>query len=78
MIKWVAFLVCCVACVCEAHARADYSDLCGLAGLASHTRFEPNVFSEALEIEDGGRLKLTGGVGLGFDDLLESLDWQKL
>ena len=34
-----------------ADVKAEHSELCGLAGLASHTRFEPNAFSEALQIE---------------------------
>ena len=50
----------------------------GLAGLISHTRFETNAFSEALGIEEGGRLMVPGGPGLGFGDLLETLDWKKL
>ncbi|MGI8601905.1 MAG: hypothetical protein ACR2OZ_02790 [Verrucomicrobiales bacterium] len=47
-------------------------------GLATHTLFEPDAFLERVQLDGEGRLLPPSGTGLGFDDLLESLPWQKL
>jgi o-succinylbenzoate synthase len=45
-------------------------------GLASHLSYEPNAFSERLEL-DGPRLLVPRvGTGIGFDELLEKLPWK--
>jgi O-succinylbenzoate synthase len=46
-------------------------------GLVTHVLFEPNAFSERLAL-DGARLVPPGGIGIGFEDLLENLDWTRL
>lgn len=46
-------------------------------GLLTHTVYEPNAFSERLGTH-GPVLVPPQGTGLGFDDLLEALDWQPL
>ena len=51
--------------------------VCDHAGLMTHGLFEPNAFSEKL-----GKVQPhwpdIGGAGLGFDELLESLEWTDL
>ena len=47
------------------------------AGLLTHHLFEPDAFTEALAT-DGPRLLAPPGTGLGFDDLLAALPWQRL
>jgi O-succinylbenzoate synthase len=46
-------------------------------GLFTHVLFEPNEFIEAIRT-DGARLLPPEGTGIGFDDLLERLPWQRL
>ena len=46
-------------------------------GLLSHFAYEPNAFSEALS-SDGPVWRAPGGKGLGFDELLERLEWRPL
>jgi O-succinylbenzoate synthase len=55
----------------------DHPGSVGACGLLSHSAFEENAFSERLET-DGPRLLVPEGTGLGFDDLLEALDWTRL
>lgn len=47
------------------------------AGLMTHDLFEPNAFTEALGVSSPS-WQSASGTGLGFDDLLEALDWEKL
>ncbi len=54
--------------------RIATSDRCGLV---THVLYERNDFSERLEL-DGARLVSPGGAGIGFDDLLERLPWERL
>ena len=49
----------------------------GPAGLCTHLLFAPDAFSERLGPE-GNRLRAPGGTGLGFDDLLAGLPWQRV
>lgn len=46
-------------------------------GLLTHGLYEPTEFSERLTT-NGARLLPPGGTGLGFDDLLDPLDWKRL
>jgi len=46
-------------------------------GLFTHVLFENNEFIEAIRA-DGARLLPPEGTGIGFDDLLERLPWQRL
>jgi O-succinylbenzoate synthase len=46
-------------------------------GLMTHVLFEPNKFSERLGL-DGARLVPPGGAGIGFEYLLEELEWTRL
>jgi O-succinylbenzoate synthase len=46
-------------------------------GLLSHHAYEANEFSERLVTRDAV-LAAPGGTGLGFDDLLERVDWKRL
>lgn len=55
-------------------ARYATNDRCGLV---THLLFEPNAFSERLHL-DGARLVPPEGTGVGFDDLLEALPWERL
>ncbi|HEX8154500.1 MAG TPA: hypothetical protein VF698_15305 [Thermoanaerobaculia bacterium] len=50
------------------------SDRCGLF---THVLYEANAFSDAMRA-DGARLLAPAGTGIGFDDLLERLPWQRL
>lgn len=50
----------------------------GENGLASHLMFDVNDFSKELIIGDGGVLVPATGTGLGFDDLLKDLPWEKV
>lgn len=45
-----------------------------IAGLQSHRVYQPNSFSERLNPR-GPEFTSPGGLGFGFDDLLEALDW---
>jgi O-succinylbenzoate synthase len=46
-------------------------------GLMTHVLYEPDAFGERI-VRDGARLLPPEGTGIGFDDLLEALPWQKL
>lgn len=46
-------------------------------GLAGHFAYQPNEFSERLQIRRG-RLVLPDGTGFGFDDLLAARDWKEV
>jgi o-succinylbenzoate synthase len=46
-------------------------------GLATHVLYEPDAFTERLQL-DGARLVPPGGTGIGFDDLLEQIPWKVL
>jgi len=46
-------------------------------GLFTHVLYEPNEFIESIR-SDGARLLAPHGTGIGFDDLLERLPWQRL
>lgn len=50
------------------------SDRCGLM---THTLYESDAFIDRVQ-RDGMRLLPPRGTGIGFDDLLEKLPWQKL
>lgn len=55
-------------------ARAGVKSVCGLQ---THGLFKPDAFTERLG-EVGPRFRVPEGTGLGFDDLLESLPWERL
>lgn len=46
-------------------------------GLMTHVLYEPNAFIERVE-RDGARLLPPRGTGIGFDDLLEKLQWTSI
>ena len=52
-------------------------DVSARCGLFTHVLYEPNAFIEAIRT-DGARLLPPEGTGIGFDDLLERLPWQRL
>ncbi len=49
-----------------------------VGGLASHTLFEPDEFSERLRVDEENCLLCPPGPAFGFDDLLERLPWEKI
>lgn len=55
-------------------AKRTVSNRCGLM---THVLYEPDAFIERMR-RDGARLLPAAGTGIGFDDLLEALPWQKL
>lgn len=55
-------------------ATHEVSDRCGLM---THMLYEANAFSDVTR-SDGARLVAPAGTGIGFDALLESLEWRKL
>lgn len=66
---------------CAAWAAANYygqhpkkMEVCGLAAAAI---YEPDEFSKVWSCE-GPRMKPTTGYGFGFDNLLESLKWERV
>jgi O-succinylbenzoate synthase len=62
--------------LCAAYAAAT-ANITSTCGLITHVLFENDLFIERMRI-DGTRLVAPGGTGWGFDDLLETLPWQKL
>lgn len=46
-------------------------------GVITHTLFEPDAFLDRMRVE-GARLVPPAGTGVGFDDLLEALPWERL
>lgn len=62
--------------LCAAYAAAT-ANITSTCGLITHVLFENDPFIERMRIE-GTRLVPPGGMGWGFDDLLESLPWQNL
>jgi O-succinylbenzoate synthase len=56
-------------------AHPERAEVCGLA---SHVLFEPDAFIERMRVDDDDRLVPPEGTGFGFDDLLESLPWERL
>ena len=46
-------------------------------GLFTHALYEPDSFLERIEA-DGARLLAPAGTGVGFDDLLEDLQWTRI
>jgi O-succinylbenzoate synthase len=55
----------------------QFPGLVGTCGLQTHHLFEPNSFSDALG-ESNPEFQPVAWTGLGFDELLETLLWQKL
>lgn len=55
-------------------ARAGVKTVCGLQ---THGLFKPDAFTEMLG-EVGPTFRVPEGTGLGFDDLLEKLPWERL
>jgi O-succinylbenzoate synthase len=51
------------------------SEVCGLA---SHTLFEPDAFIERMQLDGERRLLPVAGTGLGFDDLLATIAWERI
>jgi hypothetical protein len=60
-----------------AHFYAEHPKFMEICGLAAPTQYPPNPFSEAWFCE-GPRLKPTPGTGFGFDEILESLSWERI
>jgi o-succinylbenzoate synthase len=61
-------------CAAYAAAKAGITTTCGLI---THVLYENDPFIERMQI-DGTRLVPPGGMGWGFDDLLENLPWRRL
>lgn len=59
-----------------AHQAAESGDGLGQAGLLTHWLFEPDPFSEGLQVDGECRLVPPGGAGLGFSELLDGLPWK--
>lgn len=59
---------------CVLRDRPDLLDDCGLL---AHDIFLPDAFSERISM-DGPRLIPPSGTGIGFDDLLAALPWERL
>jgi O-succinylbenzoate synthase len=62
--------------LCAAYAAAT-ANITSTCGLITHVLFENDPFIERMRIDET-RLVPPGGTGWGFDDLLETLPWQKL
>jgi len=62
--------------LCAAYTAAT-ANITSTCGLITHVLFENDPFIERMRIE-GTRLVPPGGMGWGFDDLLETLPWRKL
>lgn len=60
-----------------AHYATAFPDSVQTCGLITHGLFEPNAFTEALG-EVSPTFHPAEGCGLGFDDLLEKLEWKPL
>jgi o-succinylbenzoate synthase len=59
-----------------AHFAAAHG-ITNVCGLFTHVLYESDAFFERVRA-DGPRLLAPAGMGIGFDDLLESLPWKKL
>ncbi len=62
--------------LCAAYAAATV-DITATCGLITHVLYKTDAFIERMQI-DKTSLVPPGGTGLGFDDLLENLPWQRL
>ena len=62
--------------LCAAYTAAT-ANIKSTCGLITHVLYENDAFIERMQI-DGTRLVPPGGMGWGFDDLLEKLPWQRL
>ncbi|MEM7145410.1 MAG: enolase C-terminal domain-like protein [Verrucomicrobiota bacterium] len=58
-------------------AKWAWPERVGVCGLVTHEWFEGDVFCDAVKA-DGARLLAPEGTGLGFDDLLGTLEWERL
>ncbi len=58
-------------------AKRKYPSVVDTCGLVTHGLFEPDAFIECLG-KPSPRFKPASGTGLGFDDLLEELEWTPL
>jgi O-succinylbenzoate synthase len=56
---------------------AAKSGIGSTCGLVTHVLYESDPFIDRMRL-DGARLESVGGMGVGFDDLLEKLPWKKL
>jgi len=61
--------------LCAAYAAAN-AGITTTCGLITHVLYENDPFIERMRI-DGTRLVPAGGLGWGFDDLLERLPWRR-
>ena len=57
--------------------QRDRPDLLDACGLLSHTSYQRDAFSERIAM-DGPHLNPPSGTGIGFDDLLAALPWERL
>lgn len=62
------------AALCRQELGAQLS----LCGLATHHLFDGDPFFERLDVQDGVLQVDRHGTGLGFDDVLEGLEWERL
>lgn len=67
----------CYAAWRAAGAAREFPGMIDTCGLMTHGLFEPDAFTERLGLVRP-QFSPPGGTGLGFDDLLETLPWQRL
>ena len=58
--------------------KQEVGDQLSLCGLCTHHLFDNDPFFERLDVHAGVLQVDRAGTGLGFDDLLEGLEWQRL
>lgn len=61
-----------------AQLSSQFTDKMDICGLASHTVYHTNVFSEQLQMQGAVLIPPEGGTGFGFDDILEKQNWKQL
>jgi len=59
-------------------ALRDHAGLVDQCGLVTHHLFDSDPFFERLSVSDGVLQVDRSGTGLGFDDILDSLEWELL
>lgn len=59
-------------------AMRELGERIELGGLCTHHLFDPDPFFQRLEVVDGVLQVDRSGTGLGFDDILSSLPWERL
>ena len=68
----------CYAAYEAALAKQEHGDRIELGGLCTHHLFDADPFFDRLDVADGVLQVDRQGTGLGFDDVLHSLPWERL